>query len=51
MCNVLIKFILEEKKNKSGTNTKNKTNKNLLQKNGKIVASQIIDVFDGEIIN
>ena len=48
---VIIKFILEEKKNKSGTNTKNKTNKNLLQKNGKIVASQIIDVFDGEIIN
>jgi hypothetical protein len=48
---VIIDFILEETQNKSGTNTKNKTNKNLLQKNGKAVVSQIIDVFDGEIIN
>lgn len=47
---VIIKFILEEKKNKSGKNTKNITNKNLLQTNEKAVVSQIIDVFDGEII-
>jgi len=48
---VSIKFIFEEKQNKSGNNTKNKSNKNLLQKNGKAIISQIIDVFDGEIIN
>ena len=48
---VSIKFIFEEKQKKSGNNTKNKSNKNLLQKNGKAIISQIIDVFDGEIIN
>ena len=48
---VSIKFIFEEKQNKSGNNTKNKSNKNLLHKNGKAIISQIIDVFDGEIIN
>ncbi len=48
---IIIKFILDDKQNKTGTNTKNKTNNNLLQNNGKAVVSKIIDVFDGEIIN
>lgn len=48
---VNINFIFEEKKNNSGTITKIKLNKNLEQKNGKAIVSQIIDVFDGEIIN
>ena len=48
---VIIKFILKEKKNILETNTNSKTKKNSLQKNGKTIVSQIIDVFDGEIIN
>ena len=48
---VIIKFILKEKKNILKTNTNSKTKKNSLQKNGKTIVSQIIDVFDGEIIN
>jgi len=48
---VIIKFILEEKKNKIGTNIDSKTNKNSIKKNEKTIVSQIIDVFDGEIIN
>ena len=48
---VIIKFILEEKKKKIGTNIDSKTNKNSIKKNEKTIVSQIIDVFDGEIIN
>ena len=48
---VSIKFVFEEKPKESGTIKKKKSNKDNLQNNGKSIVSQIIDVFDGEIIN
>jgi DNA polymerase III gamma/tau subunit len=48
---VSIKFVFEEKPKESGTIKKKKSNKDNLQSNGKAIVSQIIDVFDGEIIN